>query len=98
MIWVDEQAREIVRLEAHFDESVKVGAGLLGSLQKGSNFVFEQEKINGEVWLPSYVEVHFSGRIFIVKLKQNFNDRYTDYKKFSVGSTLGATLPPMGPN
>jgi hypothetical protein len=98
VIWVDEQAREIVRLEAHFAESVKVGAGLLGSLQKGSNFVFEQEKINGEVWLPSYVEVHFAGRIFIVKLKQNFSDRYTDYKKFSVGSALGATLPPTAPN
>jgi hypothetical protein len=98
VIWVDEQAREIVRLEAHFAESVKVGAGLLGALQKGSNFVFEQEKINGEVWLPSYIEVHFAGRIFIVKLKQNFSDRYTDYKKFSVGSALGATLPPMAPN
>jgi hypothetical protein len=98
VIWVDEEAREIVRLEAHFAESVKVGAGLLGSLQKGSNFVFEQEKINGEVWLPSYVEVHFAGRIFIVKLKQNFSDRYTDYKKFSVGSALGATLPPMPSN
>jgi hypothetical protein len=98
VIWVDEQAREIVRLEAHFAESVKVGAGLLGSLQKGSNVVFEQEKINREVWLPSYVEVHFAGRIFIVKLRQNFSDRYTDYKKFSVGSALGATLPPMPPN
>jgi hypothetical protein len=91
VIWVDEQAREIVRLEAHFDKSVKVGAGLLGSLQKGSNFVFEQEKINEEVWLPSYVEVHLSGRILIVKLKQNFSDRYTDYRKFSVGSVLLAT-------
>jgi hypothetical protein len=87
-MWVDEQAREIVCLEAHFADSVKLGGGLLASLQKGSNFVFEQEKINGEVWLPSYAEVHFAGRIVFVKLKQNAIDHYSDYKKFRVGATL----------
>ena len=81
------------RLEARFAESVKVGGGLLASLQKGSNFVFEQEKINGEVWLPSYAEVHFSGRIVFVKLKRNFVDRYSDYKKFRVGATFGPVTP-----
>ncbi len=93
VMWVDEQAREIVRLEAHFAESVKIGGGLVASLAKGSNFVFEQEKINGEVWLPSYAEVHFSGRIVFVKLKQNFIDHFSDYKKFRSGSALGATAP-----
>jgi hypothetical protein len=93
VMWVDEQAREVARLEAHFAESVKIGGGLLASLQKGSNIVFEQEKINGEVWLPSYAEVHFAGRIVFVKLKQNFIDRYSDYKKFRVGATLGPIVP-----
>jgi hypothetical protein len=93
-MWVDEQAREIVRLEARFAESVKIGGGLIASLAKGSNFVFEQEKINDEVWLPSYAEVHFSGRIAFVKLKQNFIDRFSDYRKFRSGAALGATTAP----
>jgi hypothetical protein len=93
-MWVDEQAREVVRLEAHFAESVKIGGGLVASLAKGSNFVFEQEKINDEVWLPSYAEVHLSGRIVFVKLKQNFVDRFSDYKKFRSGAALGATSAP----
>ena len=93
-MWVDEQAREVVRLEAHFAESVKIGGGLVASLSKGSNFVFEQQKINDEVWLPSYAEVHFSGRIVFVKLKQNFVDRFTDYRKFRSGASLGATSAP----
>jgi hypothetical protein len=93
VMWVDEQAREIARLEAHFAESAKVGAGLLASVHKGSNFVFEQEKINNEVWLPSYAEVHLSARILFVSLKQNFIDHYSDYKKFRVGSTLGPVVP-----
>jgi len=93
-MWVDDQAREIVRLEARFVESAKIGGGLLASLAKGSNFVFEQDKINGEVWLPSYVEVHVAGRIVFVKLKQNFIDRYSDYKKFRVGSSVVGTVGP----
>ncbi|HXQ27523.1 MAG TPA: hypothetical protein VN822_14045 [Candidatus Acidoferrales bacterium] len=93
VMWVDEQAREIVRLEARFVDSVNFGGGILASLHKGSNFVFEQEKINGEVWLPSYAEVHLSGRIVFVKLKRSGTDRYTDYKKFRVGAALGATSP-----
>lgn len=92
-MWVDEQARNVVRLEARVAESVKIGGGLVASLSKGSYFVFEQEKINDEVWLPSYVEVHGSGRIVFVKLKQNFVDRFTDYRKFRSGATLGATTP-----
>lgn len=92
-MWVDEQAREIVRLEARFTDTVKIGGGLVASLAKGSNFVFEQERINDEVWLPSYAEVHASGRIVFVKLKQNFVDRYSDYKKFRSGATLGAATP-----
>jgi hypothetical protein len=93
VMWVDEQAREIARLEAHFAESAKVGAGLLASVHKGSNFVFEQDKINDEVWLPSYAEVHFTARIVFVNLKQNFIDHYSDYKKFRVGATLGPVTP-----
>jgi hypothetical protein len=93
-MWVDEQAREIVRLEARFTDTVKIGGGLVASLAKGSNFVFEQDKINDEVWLPSYAEVHASGRIVFVRLKQNFIDRFSDYKKFRSGVSLGATTAP----
>jgi hypothetical protein len=93
-MWIDDQAREIVRLEARFVESAKIGGGLLAALAKGSNFVFEQEKINGEVWLPSYIEVHVAGRIVFVKLKQNFIDRYSDYKKFRVGGSVVGTVGP----
>jgi hypothetical protein len=94
-MWVDEQAREIVRLEARFTDTAKIGGGLVASLAKGSNFVFEQDKINGEVWLPSYVEVHASGRIVFVRLKQDFIDRFSDYKKFRSGVSLGETTVPQ---
>jgi hypothetical protein len=38
--------------------------------------------------------VHASGRIVFVRLKQNFIDRFSDYKKFRSGVSLGATTAP----
>jgi hypothetical protein len=88
VVWIDEQARDVARLEAHFTDSAKVGAGILAALDKGSSLVFENAKVNGEVWLPVYSEVHASGRVVFVKLKSHEINRYSDYKKFHAESTI----------
>jgi hypothetical protein len=93
VVWVDEQARDVARLEARFNDTAKIGGGIVGSLSKGSNLVFEQARINEEVWLPSYAEVHASARIAFVKFKQNEIDRYSDYRKFSSEARLGVSAP-----
>jgi hypothetical protein len=88
VVWIDEEAKDVARLEAHFSDSVKIGGGLLASLDKGSSFVFEQAKVNDEVWLPTYAEVHAAGRLLVVKLKANEIDRYSDYKRFRAESKI----------
>jgi hypothetical protein len=86
VVWIDEQARDVARLEAHFSSNVRIVGGVVASLEKGSAFVFEQAKVNEEVWLPTYDEVHIAGRFLILKVKANQIDRYTDYKKFKAES------------
>jgi hypothetical protein len=93
VLWVDEQARDVARLEARFNDNVKIGGGIVGSLSKGSNLVFEQTMVNNEVWLPSYSEVHASARLVFLKVKANQIDRYSDYKKFSSEVKLGTSTP-----
>ena len=44
VMWVDEQAREIVRLEARFAEGVKIGGGLVASLAERLEFCFRAGK------------------------------------------------------
>jgi hypothetical protein len=83
----------VVRLEARFSDNFKIAGGLLASLSKGSNFVFEQTMVNNEVWLPSYDEVHAAARLVFVKVKANQIDRYSNYKKFSSEIRLGASAP-----
>ena len=93
VLWVDEQARDVARLEARFNDNVKIGGGILASLSKGSNLVFEQTMVNNEVWLPSYSEVHAAARVVFFKVKANEIDRYSDYKKFSSEVKLGVSTP-----
>jgi hypothetical protein len=93
VLWVDEQARDVARLEARFNDNVKIGGGILASLSKGSNLVLEQTMVNNEVWLPSYSEVHAAARVVFFKVKQNEIDRYSDYKKFTSEAKLGASTP-----
>ena len=92
VIWIDEKAHDVARLEAYFVGDFRFGGGLIANLQKGTSFVFEQAYINNEVWLPTYEEAHVGARVLLVKsIQVNEVTRYSDYKKFNVESiaTLG---------
>ena len=93
VVWIDEQARDVARLEARFSGTAKIGGGLLASVDKGTNLVLEQTKINGEVWLPSYAEVHATARVAFIRVRQNEIDRYSEYKKFRVETRIGPSTP-----
>jgi hypothetical protein len=85
VVWIDEKAHDVVRLEAYFVGDVRLAGGVLANVQKGTSFVFEQAFINNEVWLPTYVEAHLGVRLLLVKgFKVNVTTRYSDYKRFNV--------------
>ena len=94
VVWVDERAKDVVRLEAYFVGDVHIGGGVLANLQKGTSFVFEQAYVNNEVWLPTYVEAHVGVRLLLVKgFKVNVTTKYSDYKRFNV-ETLSTVEKP----
>jgi hypothetical protein len=94
VVWIDEKAHDVARLEAYFVGDFKLAGGVLANLQKGTSFVFEQAFVNNEVWLPTYMEAHLGVRILLVKgFKVNVVTRYSDYKKFNV-ETLSTISKP----
>jgi hypothetical protein len=96
VVWIDEEAHDVARLEAYFIGDMKIGGGLLVNLQKGTSFVFEQAFVNNEVWLPTYEEAHVGVRVLLVKgFKVSEVTRYSDYKKFNV-ETLSTIAKPKG--
>ena len=100
VIWIDEKALDVVRLDAFFVSNVKIAGGLLADLQKGTRVILEQTYVNNEVWLPTYEEVHIDVRVLLVKgIKVDGTTRYSDYKKFNVEtlSTIGKPRSPSDP-
>ena len=94
VIWIDEKALDVVRLEAYFVGDFRIAAGVLANLQKGTSFTFEQAYLNNEVWLPTYEEAHLGVKVLMVKgFKVNAVTRYSDYKRFNV-DTLNTIAKP----
>jgi hypothetical protein len=84
-LWVDEADREVAHLDVSFDDNFKIGGGLVATIQKGSNFHFEQSPINGELWLPVGADASFQARIALLKgVRQRFSERDSDFKRFHV--------------
>lgn len=93
-VWVDEEDRAIARLEGHFFETFKIGAGLVANIQKGTSFSLEQRKVNDEVWLPVEANGRGTARMLLLfKFNGTFREVDSGYRKFKVTSTI---LPGMG--
>ena len=84
-LWVDEADRQVAHMEVSFNDNFRVAGGLLASIQKGSNFRFDQAPVNGELWLPTGAEGTMQARVLLMKnLRQHFTERDYDYKRFRV--------------
>jgi len=96
VVWVDEKAHDVARLEAYFVKDVRFAGGLVANLQKGTSFIFEQAFLNSEVWLPTYEEAHIGARVLLLKgFKVNEVTRYSDYRRFNI-ETLSTISKPKG--
>jgi hypothetical protein len=96
VIWIDEKALDVARLDAFFVSDARIAGGLLADVQKGTRIILEQEFVNSEVWLPTYQSVHVDLRLLMVKgFHVDGTTRYSDYKKFNV-ATIATIGRPKG--
>jgi hypothetical protein len=98
-VWIDEADRQVAHLEVSFTDNFRVAGGLFASVDKGSNFRFDQEPVshsgeedpsfgsasNGELWLPTGGEGSMQARVLLLKsFRQHFSEKDYDYKRFRV--------------
>jgi hypothetical protein len=82
-VWVDERDREVSRMSATLDENYHIGFGLLASVAKGSNVVFDQALIRNEAWLPTAIALHLQARALLVAgFRADIDIRFDQYQKF----------------
>ncbi|HZS09871.1 MAG TPA: hypothetical protein VFD58_33905 [Blastocatellia bacterium] len=96
--WIDPIDKQVARLELRLSDTFKIAGGMFVSLKPGSGMVFEQERINNEVWMPSYQEVNFAARVFLIKgFTGNSVTRFSDYKIFNVNAEKEKLKDPVKP-
>jgi hypothetical protein len=83
VMWIDEQDKQAVRLEAVLADSFNIGGGMVAKLRKGASFTLQRERVNDEIWLPSQTDINISVRVLMVKgIDVNQLIKAYDYRKF----------------
>lgn len=90
-VWIDKAEYQWVRIEAETIGTITYGL-FLARLNPGAKLLFEQTRVNDEIWLPKFERVSGSGRLGLVKriaLEQDLT--WSNYRKFQVDSKIVAT-------
>ena len=101
-VWIDKKEYGWVKVEAETLDTISWGL-LLFRIHKGSKLKFEQTHLNDEIWLPRQISVSGGARIAVlVNSIFEFEDSFSNYKKFGVGSRIlpgvkEADVPPDAP-
>jgi hypothetical protein len=66
-LWVDARMKRLARLDAHAEDNVDFGYGILGRLYKGGWFQLVRTQVSPTDWKTERLEVHMMGRALLVK-------------------------------
>jgi hypothetical protein len=83
LIWVDEAAREVSRVEATAVDDLSYGFGLLARLNKGGAVTLTRARIDDRVWLPTSITFKGNGRALLAirRLTIDFAVEWFDYRR-----------------
>ncbi len=80
--WIDQQDYTWSKLTGEITDTISFG-WVVARMHPGTRFELQQERINGEVWLPQRVDVHLDARVALLKgYNENVHVTYSQYRKF----------------
>jgi len=87
-LWIDKQDYEWVKVEADTLDTISLGL-FLARIGKGTRLIFENSRLNGEVWAPKHVSMKASGRLgLLLKFRVDQELTFSDYRKFQTDSRM----------
>jgi hypothetical protein len=70
-IWVDRDANQLSRGEAHVMRDISFGGGILGKLYRGGVFYMEQDEVAPGIWEATRYQYDFTARKFLFTFEQH---------------------------
>ena len=87
-VWIDKADLQWKKADVQCIDTVSFGL-VLARVHKGSRMLFEQTRINNEVWLPQHIAVRLDARLALLKgFNLDLDYTFRDYKKFRSDSKL----------
>lgn len=84
-LWIDKAESQLVRVDAEVFETVNIGWGVVGRIQKGTRFHLERRRLDDGSWLPASQTVRFAARVLLFKtISQEETTRYSEFRHKSV--------------
>jgi hypothetical protein len=82
LIWVDEELREVVRVEATAIDDMSYGFGIIARLNEGTRVSLVRAPVGDGIWLPTSLRFKGDGRALLVrKLSLDMAIDWFDYKR-----------------
>jgi hypothetical protein len=80
LLWVDEAARQLARVEGEVTEDISLGV-FLAKVYKGSRFLQDRYEMMPGLWLPSFSQYDFDGRKFFSSFSVHERTFYSAYRR-----------------
>jgi len=86
-IWIDKTEYQWVRVEAETIDTISFGL-FIARLSAGATLLFEQTRVNDEIWLPKHEVTRGEGRFMGKKIGEEEDYTWTNFHKFHVDSGI----------
>ena len=81
-IWIDEQAAEVMHLEATSIDDISYGLGLVARLATGTTATVTRVAVGDGIWMPTELTLSGRGRaVLFRRLVLDFSIRWSDYRR-----------------
>ena len=87
-VWIDKEESQLTKFDIQCIDTISYGL-VLARIHKGTRIIYQQTRVNDEVWLPQYVSLKLDARVALLK-EFNLEDdiTYRDYKKFRTDTKI----------
>lgn len=93
-LWIDKASSELVKADAEMFDTVSVGFGMIGRVEKGTRFQLQRRLVSDGVWLIDSQSMRFGARIFYFKtMRTEASTQWSDFRRRPVKATTAAPKP-----
>ena len=87
-VWIDQDESQLTKFDIQCIDTISYGL-FLARIHKGTRIIYQQTRVNDEVWLPQQVALKLDARVALLKEYDIEDDiTYRDYKKFRTDTKI----------